>query len=230
MPGFGESDQLNEEPSGFSIAGALVRGLDTIIGAHTAFQVAGFSFGGSIAGHIASLAPKRVERLVLIGSGGLRLPRPPPIDLAAWRHLDDAEAVRATHRSNLATLMFHDPGRIDDFAVAVQEANARRARFEKSSSVSCRHPTRSPFGDHGSDRRDMGCAGRDGPRLHCRARRVSAEHRSGRGIRRHSRRRSLGAVRGGGSVQSGASRHSFQSTRPPHLRCRTRAFSDQAAS
>ena len=79
MPGFGESDQLNEEPSGFSIAGSLVRGLDTIIGAHTAFQVAGFSFGGSIRAI--------VRRLPKAGRAPCahRLRRPSPTASASYR-------------------------------------------------------------------------------------------------------------------------------------------------
>ena len=130
MPGFGESDALDQDASAFSIARAILDGLDVLIGGDKQFSLAGFSFGGSIAGHVASLAGLRVDRLVLVGSGGLRVPRPPPVDLSGWRHLEDTASIRAVHRANLAAFMIHDPDRVDSLAVEVQEMNARRARFK----------------------------------------------------------------------------------------------------
>ena len=128
MPGFGESGDLGEAASAFGIADALLQGLDRIIGQGGSFRLAGFSFGGSIAGHLAMLAAGRVMQLVLVGAGGLRLPRPTPVELVSWRHLQDPAEARKVHRSNLEALMIHRPERIDDLAIAIQSMNAQRAR------------------------------------------------------------------------------------------------------
>jgi 2-hydroxy-6-oxonona-2,4-dienedioate hydrolase len=128
MPGFGESGDLGEAASAFGIAEALLQGLNQIIGRGSSFRLAGFSFGGSIAGHLAVLAAGRAVQLVLVGAGGLRLPRPAPVDLVSWRHLQDPLEMREVHRSNLGTLMIHRRERIDDLAIAIQSMNAQRAR------------------------------------------------------------------------------------------------------
>ena len=128
MPGFGESGDLGEAASAFGIADALLQGLDRIIGQGGSFRLAGFSFGGSIAGHLAMLAAGRVMQLVLVGAGGLRLPRPTPVELVSWRHMQDPAEAREVHRSNLEALMIHRPERIDDLAIAIQSMNAQRAR------------------------------------------------------------------------------------------------------
>ena len=128
MPGFGESGDLGEAASAFGIAEALLQGLDRIIGQGGSFRLAGFSFGGSIAGHLAMLAAGRVMQLVLVGAGGLRLPRPTPVELVSWRHLQDPAEAREVHRSNLKALMIHRPESIDDLAITIQSMNAQRAR------------------------------------------------------------------------------------------------------
>ena len=87
--------------------------------------IAGFSFGGVVAIQMASIAPERIERLILIGSGGYGIAKPEAVQLAKWRHITDRDELLAVHRSNLATLMVHDPAKIDDLAVELQAENTR---------------------------------------------------------------------------------------------------------
>jgi len=128
MPGFGESGNLGEAASAFGVAEALLQGLNQIIGRSSSFRLVGFSFGGSIAGQLAVLSAGRAVQLVLVGAGGLRLPRPAPVDLVSWRHLKNPLEIREVHRSNLGALMIHGRGRIDDLAITIQSMNAKRAR------------------------------------------------------------------------------------------------------
>lgn len=129
MPGFGESDDGVDMTSPIALADELDRGLATMLGNETPFHLAGFSFGGLIAGHLLSLAGKRVRSLTLVGSGGTGLTRPPPAaELVRWRDLQDGEAIRSAHRKNLALHMIFREDRIDDAAIAIQAENTLRAR------------------------------------------------------------------------------------------------------
>ncbi len=119
MPGFGDSDTIEGEPDAAAIAGHLWHGLDRLAGRETPVTLAGFSFGGAIAGTMAALQPDRTRRLVLVGSGGMRATRGPVGELVRWRDAGDEAAVQAAHRRNLEILMFRDPSRIDSLAVAL---------------------------------------------------------------------------------------------------------------
>lgn len=129
MPGYGDSDALSEPLSPERLAGALADGLDALPGAPRIYRLAGFSFGGIVAGHLAAIAGARIERLVLLGAGGLGLPLPQAPSPLRRLHPDMAMAeILATHRHNLAVLMFGDSAGVDDLAVHVQHQNIRRAR------------------------------------------------------------------------------------------------------
>ena len=82
-----------------------------------------------MAGHVAALRRERVRRLVLLGAGGLGLPRPSVPSLRNWRLLRSERARAAAHRHNLAAIMIADPARIDDLAVHLQSKNTRRTRI-----------------------------------------------------------------------------------------------------
>jgi pimeloyl-ACP methyl ester carboxylesterase len=127
MPGYGDSGALSEPWGPEDMAGALAAGLAQLLPPR-AYRLAGFSFGGIVAGHLAATEGERVEALALLGPGGLGLPRPalPPL-----RRPDRGMApgeVLMVHRHNLAALMLADPERADALALHVQSENARRAR------------------------------------------------------------------------------------------------------
>jgi pimeloyl-ACP methyl ester carboxylesterase len=129
MPGYGDSDAPPEPHTADGLAGLVVEAIDGVVPDGAPFHLAGFSFGGIIAGLVAARLGPRVRSLVLVGAGGLGLPEPamPPL-----RRVDagmsDAE-VRAAHRENLAIAMVANPATIDDLAVTLQIDNVRRARF-----------------------------------------------------------------------------------------------------
>jgi len=133
LPGYGASDAPAGEIDADRLADIVCGGLDEILGKRARVAFAGFSFGGVMAGHVAAAMPERVRRLVLLGAGGLDLPRPPPPQLAKWQAAATEEGRRDAHRANLAAVMIADPGRIDDLAVFLQAENTGRARLRSRS-------------------------------------------------------------------------------------------------
>jgi 2-hydroxy-6-oxonona-2,4-dienedioate hydrolase len=127
-PGSGESATPTPPLSGERIAASLHAGIGAIIGADTEFALCGFSMGGLLAGHVAQLAGKRTQCLVLVGSGGMDAPRGNMAPLQSWRRLSTEQEKREVHRRNLGILMIHDPRKIDDLALYIQAQNAARSR------------------------------------------------------------------------------------------------------
>lgn len=130
MPGYGASDPPPEPWSPESLAGIIAAGLSEILGASASYRIAGFSFGGIIAGHLAAFDRDRVDRLVLLGPGGMALPG--PATAPTLRRVDlgmDATEVRGVHRHNLCALMIRDPAKADDLAIDIQIENIRNARL-----------------------------------------------------------------------------------------------------
>jgi 2-hydroxy-6-oxonona-2,4-dienedioate hydrolase len=131
MPSYGDSDDLEVDgraPDAMdrmveAIGGSMVEvlGPDAL-----PVDLAGFSFGGFVAARLA--ARGLVRRLALIGPAGHGGRRPPSAALVDWRTLPLSEQPAAL-RHNVATLMLHDPARIDAMALAVYESQLRRSRF-----------------------------------------------------------------------------------------------------
>lgn len=127
MPGFGDSDP----PDGATadvLAAALERGLDEVVPPPARLDLAGFSFGGIIAGLLAARLGDRVGTLALLGPNGMALPVRTP-RLAGIPPGATEREIREVHRENLRRLMLADPAAADDLAVALQMENVRRARF-----------------------------------------------------------------------------------------------------
>jgi pimeloyl-ACP methyl ester carboxylesterase len=129
MPGYGDSDPPPEPYGVDSLAQILASGLDRVVPGGELVALVGFSFGGVMAGHVAALRRDGVRRLILLGAGGLGLPRPTVAALRNWRLLRSARDRAAAHRHNLAAIMIADPARIDDLAVHLQSENTRRTRI-----------------------------------------------------------------------------------------------------
>ncbi|MFT5391823.1 MAG: pimeloyl-ACP methyl ester carboxylesterase [Gammaproteobacteria bacterium] len=126
LPGLGESDEVpTEGPE--DIAQRVVEGIDAHFGAHASVDLAGFSFGGIIGGHVAARLGTRARSLAVIGSNALGM----TIEKLTMRkrHRDMSEReVWESHRHNLATLMLADPARVDDLAIYLQVETTKRAR------------------------------------------------------------------------------------------------------
>lgn len=129
LPGHGDTATPEAPFTGERLGEILAAGLDAAVPSGEAFDLVGFSFGAVIAGHAARLRPGRVRHFVMVGPGGLALPREPRPDLTSWRRLPDPEAQLAAHRCNLAALMLRDPAKIDRLALHLQSENTRRARI-----------------------------------------------------------------------------------------------------
>ena len=79
LPGLGESADPPEPADMTTVAAIVARGIDALIGTQSPYDIVGFSFGASVAGHVALLHPARVRSLTLLGAGGLVKPRTPMV-------------------------------------------------------------------------------------------------------------------------------------------------------
>jgi len=126
LPGLGESDMPELPHSAIHVATIVLQGLQSIIGTETKFDLAGFSFGGMLSGHIAGMSD-RLRSVTLCGASGLKMTRD-PTQLVRVRDKSGQEKMDG-HRHNLGALMIHDPARIDELALIVQEWNSDHSRF-----------------------------------------------------------------------------------------------------
>lgn len=129
MPGYGESGALPSGADARDMAAALSVALDQLTGLGARIDVAGFSFGGLVAGHLCAMRAGGVGRFVMVGSAGLGFPRFKGIGLLPWRQVKDDAERRALHRQNLGMLMLHSPAAIDELAVELQDSNSLRTRL-----------------------------------------------------------------------------------------------------
>ena len=128
LPGLGESAFPPDGGDAMAVAGIVAHGIDVILGANERYDVAGFSFGGTMATCIGAIHGARVRSVTIIGSSGVG-PAGSAVELLKVRHLSGQERVD-THRVNLNRLMIADPEKIDDLALAIQEWNTRHSRLK----------------------------------------------------------------------------------------------------
>lgn len=127
LPGLGDSARAPDPISADSVAATVGQGLDIVIGSNAPIHVAGFSYGGVIAGVVAANAGDHVRSLTLIGTGGLGPPNR-SVELVRVRDKTGAERL-AAHRDNLLRMMLADPANVDAMALEIQEQNTARARL-----------------------------------------------------------------------------------------------------
>jgi pimeloyl-ACP methyl ester carboxylesterase len=127
LPGLGESDEPPVGDNADAIAAVVAEGIDAVAGVDTAYDVVGFSFGGTMAACAGALHGRRVRSVTIIGSSGVGPPGS-MVTLEKVRHLE-GEARRETHRVNLSRLMIADAAKIDGLALAIQDWNTVRSRL-----------------------------------------------------------------------------------------------------
>ncbi len=127
MPGYGDSGS----PQGTSLASLLqptLASLNTLIGASVDIDLAGFSFGGLVAAHLAAQRGN-IGRLVLFGPAGHGGPLRRRTELVGWRDAGDQAELARRMRHNLAAHMLHDDASIDALALQVHTDSCIRTRF-----------------------------------------------------------------------------------------------------
>jgi pimeloyl-ACP methyl ester carboxylesterase len=129
IPGLGSSAMPPQPWVPATIADVVVAGLEQELPAHARPRLAGFSFGGQVAGLSAARMGDRVRSLTLIGVAALGLRADPREPFAKVRTSMSAAEIAAVYRQNLAVLMFADPTNIDALAIHLQAENIKRARF-----------------------------------------------------------------------------------------------------
>lgn len=125
LPGFSES-AVPPSTAIEDVAGIVADGLRAITAAPA--DLVGFSFGATVASHLALHLADQARSLTLVGAGGL-VPLRTPMILEKVRGLEGT-ALREAHRENLARMMIADPAKIDDLALDIQTWNSSRARLD----------------------------------------------------------------------------------------------------
>jgi pimeloyl-ACP methyl ester carboxylesterase len=130
MPGFGDSDAPPDPHTAEGLADLVASGLDVILPPPAEMDLAGFSFGGIVGGLMAARLEWRIRTLVLLGPGGLGLPRAATRPLRRIQPGMTDDDSRQAHRENLRALMIASADKVDDLAVSLQIDNLRRTRFK----------------------------------------------------------------------------------------------------
>ncbi|WP_421994850.1 alpha/beta fold hydrolase [Reyranella sp.] len=128
LPGLGDSDPPDDVRDVWSVTRCVEAAMTALLPPDATLAITGFSFGGMIAGHIATLFADRIRRIVLVGAGGLKATRKPGPKLHKLLPEMPAETLAAEARRNLEILMIHDPAKVDGVAIHMQILNTTRAK------------------------------------------------------------------------------------------------------
>jgi len=134
LPGYHESDPLPAELNRADAFTVLVERLAASwrrLGAGAAFDLAGFSFGGLVAGAWAA-GDLSVRRLTLLGTSGHGTRRRPVAELRSWKSLRDEAQQREALAHNLRAHMLHAPEAADALAQEIHERGCLKARFRSA--------------------------------------------------------------------------------------------------
>ena len=126
LPGQGDS-ALPETPDHAGMAKPIAEGLRAILGdPQRPVDFVGFSYSGTAFAYTAALYPEVARRLILVGCGGLDTPHG-HTDIRRASGLQGEER-RGVLKSNLLGMMLHHPETVDEMALHLLVANARKAR------------------------------------------------------------------------------------------------------
>lgn len=130
MPGFGQSDDFALPAHDLSrrdaLLGALAQSLQALA-PQQPIHLAGFSFGGAVAGLLAAQLVQ-VDRLVLLGTGGHGGRRRETQPQLNWRVPEPAARAGAL-RQNLAVFMLSGEAAVDDLAMHIHTHACEATRF-----------------------------------------------------------------------------------------------------
>lgn len=128
LPGLGDSDPPDDVRDVWSVTNCVKTAVDALLPKDQKFFLTGFSFGGMVSGHLATLIPGRIRRIVFVGAGGLKATRKPTEKLHKLLDTMPPEVLAEEARRNLELLMLHDPKKIDGVAIYMQILNTTRAK------------------------------------------------------------------------------------------------------
>lgn len=128
LPGLGDSDPPDDVLDIWSVTQCVKHAMDALLPAGEPFAITGFSFGGMVSGHVATLFDERLRRIVLVGAGGLKATRKPTEKLHKLLPSMAPDLLAAEARRNLEILMIHDPVKVDGVAIHMQILNTTRAK------------------------------------------------------------------------------------------------------
>jgi len=132
LPGFGDSASPPQGEDADAVVEPLRLGwcaLQQRFGWTGPVELAGFSFGGMVAGFWIERYPQDLRRVVITGSPGFGFSEVQRTALRGWRHLTDPAQRLQVHRHNLRVLMLHDEWAIDALALSIQAVNTPRDRM-----------------------------------------------------------------------------------------------------
>ncbi len=128
LPGLGDSDPPDDVRDVWSVTRCVKTAMESLLPPGEPFAITGFSFGGMVAGHIATLFAERISRIIMVGAGGLKATRKPGPKLRKLLPEMPPEILAAEARRNLEILMLHDPAKVDGVAIYMQILNTTRAK------------------------------------------------------------------------------------------------------
>ncbi|MBS0224610.1 MAG: alpha/beta hydrolase [Proteobacteria bacterium] len=128
LPGLGDSDPPDDVRDIWSVTKCVRTAVEGLLPKDRPFRLTGFSFGGMVSGHLSTLMPERIERIVMVGAGGLKATRKPGPKLHKLLPEMPAQTLADEARRNLEILMLHDPAKIDGVAIHMQIMNTTRAK------------------------------------------------------------------------------------------------------
>jgi pimeloyl-ACP methyl ester carboxylesterase len=128
IPGYGDSDLPGGVATYPGIAHVIADGLMELLPASERFDLVTFSFGGQLASPFAARFPRRLRKLVLVGSNVIE-PLPKALEFINWKKAKTESERDDGIYKNLLAIMLHDPSRLDDFAMRLQKDNLARQRL-----------------------------------------------------------------------------------------------------
>jgi 2-hydroxy-6-oxonona-2,4-dienedioate hydrolase len=128
MPGLGDSDPPDDVRDIWSVTKCVKVAVEGILPKDQPFLLTGFSFGGMVSGHLSTLMPERIKRIILVGAGGLKATRKPGPKLRKLLPEMSAQTLADEAQRNLEILMLHDPKNVDGVAIHMQIMNTTRAK------------------------------------------------------------------------------------------------------
>ncbi len=130
LPGLGDSALPPPTDNLDDVSDIVCDGLMRVRAPDERFHLVGFSFGGQIAGRVATRLGRRLRSLTIVGTGGLGLPRGRMSNLRRVESNMNGPEIAALQRDNLGRFMVHDPAKIDDAAVWMQIRHVAVGRFK----------------------------------------------------------------------------------------------------